>query len=503
MSTRSTNTLVPYVLWASMAFMVLLPAAASAQIAEPPRTPMGYLSELISDPRTTNATVASLQTINDPATLPLLTAMVHSQYTDRRLYGVASLQEAQGKKAANVLIGVVNNDDSNAIRAEALARLIALDVLPPTHIAGALKIPNDNIQSIAGRALVEKGKPELATEALTRLADSEEAVTAALCRTCLVGLGRTQYLDGLRRVMRDPGTPTRLIGAMLGQIRRQKISAAASLAREVADNEVAPLALRVLAHETVAEVTTAGAAAISEAIGKTENLSLQVRLVGVLAEREDGATHLARLAGRNDTVGVLAKFELARKTGGPTATPSVRAAIALGHPIALAFVLDRAGQDANSLGAKADFYTPALLEFIRSVEPRPRKMLKEHFLAAGATEQLVAIGTPGAINGLKAILSERSSAVTRSVAAGLLRARKPVCAELMRPLLKSPYSELAMDAALLLGHFADPAARPKLQQIVAQADRHPTPLVILACWYTLKIDKKDAAAAAELATLIK
>jgi len=60
-----------------------------------------------------------------------------------------------------------------------------------------------------------------------------------------------------------------------------------------------------------------------------------------------------------------------------------------------------------------------------------------------------------------------------------------------------------MDAALLLGHFGDPEARPKLQEIIAQADRHPQPLVILACWYTLKVDKKDAAAAVKLAELIK
>ena len=476
---------------------------ARAQIAEPPQTAMGYLEGMLKDPKTANATVGALRSTDDPALVPLLEAMTRSDDKDRRLFGVAALPEAQGKRAANALIERVNYDQSMPIRAEALARLIGLDVLTAEHLAGAMKIPDDNVKSLACRALVDKGKAELALGVLTTLADSKDQVTAALCQTCLVGLGKTQYLDNVRRVMRDPATTPRMLGALLGQIRRQKISAAASLALEVANNETAPLALRVLAHETAAEVSSSGAASLNEAMSKTENLALRVRLLGVLASRDDGGPYLAKLASGTDTVGVLSKFELARKTGGPTATPSVRAAIALEHPIALAYVLDRAGQDANSLGAKADFYTPALLEFIRSVEPRPRQMEKEHFLAAGATEQLVLIGTPGAIGGLRAILAEKSSAITRSVAAGLLRARKPATAELMRPLLKSPYGELVVDAALALGHFGDTAARGKLQEILSHAESHPPALVILASWYILKIDKTTDRAIAEMVKLVK
>lgn len=478
-------------------------ATAPAQVAEPPRTAMGYLEAMLKDPKTANSTVAALRSADDPALVPLFEAMTRSDDKERRLFGVAALHDARGKLAANSLIERVNYDQSMPIRAEALARLIELDVLAAEHLAGAMKIDDDNVKSLACRALVAKGKPELALPVLTTLATSKDEVTSALCQACLVGLGKTQYLDGLRRVMRDPATTPRLLGALLGQIRRQKIASAASLALELANNETAPLALRVMAYETAAEVSSSGAAGLNEAMSKTTNLALRVRLLGVLATRDDGGPYLAKLASGTDTVGVLSKFELARKTGGPTATPTVRAAIALEHPIALAYVLDRAGQDANSLGAKADFYTPALLEFIRSVEPRPLRMEKEHFLAAGATEQLVLIGTQAAIDGLQAILAEKSSAITRSVAAGLLRARKPASAKLMRPLLESPYGELVVDAALALGHFGNPAARPKLQEIISQAESHPPALVILASWYTLKIDKKTDQAVAEMAKLMK
>lgn len=485
----------------SVLFFLSLPSWA--QIAEGPQTALGYLEGMVKDPKTANGTVGTLQTTEDPALAPLLAAMTKSDDKERRLFGVAALAQAQGKQAANTLIERVNYDQSMPIRAEALARLIALKVLTPEQLAGALKIPDDSVQSLACRALVEMGKADLALDVLTKLADSKEEVAAALCRACLVGLGKTQYLDGLRRIMRDPATQPRLLGALLGQIRRQKISAAASLAMEVANNETAPLALRVLAHETAAEVSSSGSASLNEALAKTNNLALRIRLLGALSSRDDGGAYLAKLAAGTDTIGVLAKFEMARKTGGATAGASVAAAIALEHPIALAYVLDRAGQDANSLGAKADFYTPALLEFIRSVEPRPREMQKEHFLAAGATEQLVRIGTPASFAGLKAILAEKSSAITRSVAAGLLRARKPETAELMRPMLQSPYDELVVDAALMLGHIGDPAARPKLQAILSQADSHPPTLVILASWYILKIDKKTDQAVAALAKLVK
>jgi len=485
------------------AVLAVLAGAARAQIAEPPQTAMGYLEAMLKDPKTANMTVGALVSTSDPALVPLLEAMTRSDDKERRLFGVAALPEVQGKRAANALIERVNDDQSMPIKAEALARLISLDVLAAEHLAGAMKIPDDNVQSLACRALVDKGKADLAMDTLTTLANSKDEVTAALCQTCLVGLGKTQYLDGVRRVMRDPATAPRLLGAMLGQIRRQKIAAAASLALEVGNNETAPLALRVLAYETAAEVSSSGAAGLNEAMSKTENLALRVRLLGVLSAREDGGPYLAKLVSGTDTVGVLAKFELARKTGGPTATPCVRAAIALGHPIAIAYVLDRAGQDANSLGGKADFYTPALLEFIRSVEPRPRKMEKEHFLAAGATEQLVLIGTPAAMDALRAILAEKPSAITRSVAAGLLRARTPGTAELMRPLLQSPYGELVVDAALALGHFGDPAARDKLQGIISQAEAHPPALVILASWYFLKIDKKTDQAVAKMVKLVK
>jgi hypothetical protein len=55
----------------------------------------------------------------------------------------------------------------------------------------------------------------------------------------------------------------------------------------------------------------------------------------------------------------------------------------------------------------------------------------------------------------------------------------------------------------MLGHFGDPAARPRLQTILSQADAHPPTLVILASWYILKIDKKTDQAVTELAKLVK
>ena len=53
-------------------------AAAPAQIAEPPRTAMGYLEAMLKDPKTANSTVAALRSSNDPALVPLFETPVTS-----------------------------------------------------------------------------------------------------------------------------------------------------------------------------------------------------------------------------------------------------------------------------------------------------------------------------------------------------------------------------------------------------------------------------------------
>jgi hypothetical protein len=261
--------------------------------------------------------------------------------------------------------------------------------------------------------------------------------------------------------------------------------------------------LRVLAYKVAAELSATGAATLHEALAGSKSMALRVRLLKVLASRDDAGRQLQNVAQGAGAAAVLARFELARRTGGPTAAQTVVDAVAQEHPVVIAYVLDRAREDIDAHGAKCDYYVPGLLAILRGVDPRPRRMQKEHYLAAGAASRLLALGTPSALAGLRSVLSGKTSAITRAAAAGLLRAKNPAACELARPLLKSPYGELANDAALALGHFADPGARGRLREVLANRKRYSPALVVLASWYLLKIDRQTKAAATRLAGLIK
>ena len=125
-STINFATIVPFV--ALVLSALLLSPPAEAQIIDRPQTPLEYLSGMIKDPKTTNETLAALGTTNDKALVPLLVAMTKSKQENRRLFGVSTLPDLDGKRSANTLIERVNYDQSMPIRAEALARLISLDV---------------------------------------------------------------------------------------------------------------------------------------------------------------------------------------------------------------------------------------------------------------------------------------------------------------------------------------------------------------------------------------
>lgn len=483
--------------------IVLVSLSALSVQAAPPPAPLAYLSSMVQDPKQGDKTLAVLRGTEDKALVPVFEAMTRSGDKKRRLFGVVALVELAGKDAATVLIERINTDTAMAVRAESLGRLLEQKVLTPEQIAGAMTIPDENIQCLAARALVAKGKADQALPVLARLAASSDGPTATLAQTCLLGLGHRQYEAPVAKAMRDDATTPLLLGALLRQAERQKPTAVLPLALHVAASPHRPINLRVQAYKVAAEVSSLGAATLRDAIGSSKQDALRVRLLKVLSSRDDAGPHVKKLASEPGAVGALARFELAREAGGPAASAAVTAALAQEHPVVIAYVLDRAGEDLAARGKACDFYTPGLLTLIAGVNPRPRQMQKEHFLAAGAAAKLVELGTPAALAGLKKLLSGKVTAVTRTVAAGLLRSQSAAACELVRPLLSSPYEELSADAALALGHFGDSAARPRLADILVNRQRHAPALAVLASWYLLKIDGKTQPAALHLAKLVK
>jgi hypothetical protein len=78
-----------------------------------------------------------------------------------------------------------------------------------------------------------------------------------------------------------------------------------------------------------------------------------------------------------------------------------------------------------------------------------------------------------------------------------------VACDLARPLLKSPYQELAVDGALILGRFSDKGAGEQLSQIVHRSKSHRPEVVAMASWYLLKMSGQGGPAAKALAKKIK
>jgi len=480
--------------------MLSLPAESAPAGAA--ATPLGYLIGMLKDAETTNPTLAALRSTDDKDLAPVYEAMTRSADKKRRLFGVLALARLVGKDAAGALRERLVSDPVMAIRAEALRCLIEAKAISDKQLVAALEVPDENVQCQAARALIDRGQAGLALRPLEKLAASKDPTTSGFSRVCLLGLGRREQEAPLRKVMRDPAAPPEVLAVVLRQIDRQKVTGAMPLVLHVAGSEAAATNVRVLAYRAAASISSLGAVTLRDAIVNSRRTALRVPLLRVLSSRSDAGPHLQTIAKGTDSVGVLARFEMALKTGGPTAAGAVTAAIDLEHPIVVAYVLDRAGEDIEAHGGKCDYYVPALAKYIRSVDPRPARMAREHYLAAGAASRLIELGTPAAIAALKGLLAGKATAVTRSTAAGLLRAKNPAARELVRPLLASPYTELSTDAALALGHFGDRAAAARLGDILARPKAHAPALVVLASWYLIKIAAQTRAAADQLAKVI-
>lgn len=484
------------------AITLSLPGLALAADAAP-QSPMALLSAMLQDEKKALPTLMAVQSVVDANTAPLLEAAMRSSVANRRLFAVSAIGSLLNKQAAPLLIERVNSDTDMTVRAEALARLISLESATPEVLTAALAIADERVQCLAARALAIKGSSPAAVAMLEKLTSSKEKATECLARACLLGLGRKEQLDPLRAVVRDPKSNPAVLGLVLRQFDEQKTESAMALVLEIAGNEDYSLPLRGQAYATMAKMSSVAAVTLRDAIAASKLTVFRVQLMKLLAEQAGCEEHLCPLAKDEGPIGPLARFELARKAGGAGLPAAAGEALSIGHPVAIAYVLDRIGEDTKSNAKIADLYIAPLCEFIRGVDPRPTEMKKEHFFAAGAAARMLEINSPKAVAALKDLLAGKATAVTRSVAAGMLRSSNPAAAELMLPLLNSAYPELATDAALALAHLGRAESRPALVEIVNNPQQNAPALQVLSAWYLLKLDGKHKAAAVELAKLVK
>ncbi|MFB3892100.1 MAG: HEAT repeat domain-containing protein [Phycisphaerae bacterium] len=482
-----------------MAAAAFAQPAQSTQDAKP--DPLKNLVQAISDPARAGQTLSALRATGDKDLAPLLVALSTSGNKDWRLSAMRALAEIVGKDAAEPIAQRLKSDPSMLIRSEALIALIALKACTKERLQEAINSPDESVQCIAARTAVQEGYADIALDTLKKLTASRDADTVALARMSLLKAGQKDQFEPLKALAADPKPSAEALTLLMEQIIEEKIEAGLEIARIVAKSDQ-PWELRLRAWRAVSAISPA-ADALREAIVASGQTVFRVQMLRVLAAREDSAAQVEALSSGDDSVAVLARMEKLRKAGGAEAAKAVSEAVKLGHPVVLDYVLDRAREDFAARGKDADFYTAGLLAIIQSVEADATSLKAEHVRAAKAATLLADMGTPAAFDGLKKVLAGRYGAPVRVAATGLLRTKNKAACDLVRPLLKSPYSELASDAAILLGRFADGDATEYLTSVVSHPDKHSELLVAMANWYLLKIAGRTREAGEALAREVK
>ena len=504
MKFQKTNRAVRATLLILTSLGLLAPAVSGADGA---KTAYDYLAGAIVGQDDSFMVISSFHAIDDKELTPVFVALSRCGDKKKRLLATTALGQLGGPQAVAALKQQLSEDSVMAVRAAALVHLLNLKSADPTALSAATKIKDQNIQCIAARSLATASKDskhlDLARTTLKKLTESNETTTRSMASLGLLAMGDGSQMDGLKKLLSDPQTETTILRLAMLQIVDEKITAAAPLAQIVIDSTKRSVQTRILACRALAASSKKSAPLIFAALRKSPSMLFRIPAMGVLSQQNDADRYLAAIAKSTLPIGPLAAFELARKTPGPSTSKTVEKALAIRHPIAMNHVFGRAAKDIDKLGPKANFYAAPLAKFIESVEPDTDRMTHEHLLAAQAATLLADLGTPAAIGCLDKILRGRYSAITRSTAAGLLRAKNRAVLPIARKLLADPYPELATYGALTLGHFSDPAAADHFQRIVTRQTGHTVAEVALSCWYLLKIKKQSARSATQLAKLIK
>ncbi len=483
--------------------MLLIATVAASAGAQVDQTALQHLQQALADPQQSAMAMMALRTTKDADLLPLFAAMMQNEDKKIRLFATISIADLAADGAADVLAERLTNDPVMAVRAEAVAQLGAIDGVPISLFVEALAIADENVQLTAARVMIAKDTPGPVINTLEKLIESADANIAVTARLLLLAAGDVDQLPVIRQFaakLKTDDLSEMVVGVLLALVADLEIASAAPLAQDVIAMESISIPLRIQAWRTIAAVGNDVADDLTDAISQAKSMRMKLQLLKVLASRNDAPKYLQRLAGSdNEVVAALADFELARLGGGSSAADIALTAMELGHPVVVDYMLDQAAQDIATYSQSNELYVPALLSFIATVRADSARMDLEHLRAAQATALLADHGSPQAMEALTELLNRRYNAMSRAVAAGLMRSDNAAVCDLVRPMLTSPYVELANDAAITLGKFRDDGAAERLGEILANPSRYEPALSVLAGWYLIQLNKQGPAAAKLLA----
>lgn len=482
--------------WLTVAAVLCCTLAGQAQEANPG---LGALERLMDRTGGTQSVLVALRTTGDPELAVLFDAAGRRGDIQQRRFALEALQELGGDQARQTFLWVLQNEADPDLRSQAMAYLAHDRALSTEQLVVLLENPQNDVRLLAARQLLVTGQGQMAMPALEAMSGAKDPATLALARMSLLSLGRSDLLEpvtaGLTGAKADPQVVIMVLEAAV----EDKLQSLAAPALQVAQQSTL-MPVRLSGYRTYAALEPAKAAdALAEAITKTEQTVLRVRLMWALADLADSRDALKQLATRTDVAGQLAQFELARPGGGDAAEQALVALLKQDHPVVIDYVLERAKADVAARPAQSGFYVKPLLALVGSVDRQARAMGAQHMRAARAATLVADIGNEPALTGLRAMVNGPFDAVSRTAAAGLVQTANKDAAELARPLLTSQHEELSTDALMVLGRLGDPAAAPGLTRLLDQPGKHRDEMIALAGWYLLKINNQQALGAAALA----
>ncbi len=495
--TRATRRLAP----AALAWL-----AASACWAREP-APEACLRERLVERRTRPAAIQALRATGDANAAPILRAALASDGKHRPA-ALDALHRLLGADATGDLVRLIGEESDPALRAQALAMLLADETIKPDRLAALLDDPDEKVRTLAAKGLVAAGRGAIARKALTELTGSGNPSTVAIARLNLLACGETSQLDPLREMIREIRTPPPAVGFLLRQIEEMELADAKPLALLAARKRI-NMELRALAWRTAAAVHEQPAALLAGAVQEVDSPLLAIPLLRDLADRDGSLAYLRHFAKADGLAGAVARFEVARATD-EGLDDALGSLLKTPHPLVVDYVLSRSGEDVaddeqRRHGAnRASAYVGHLAGLVAASDRSARRGGVKLDLAIRAARVLAEMATPEAHAVLRRYLAEdRRDPPTRAASSGLLRCTHPSVAALARPMLASRHDEFVVNAALTLAGLDDPASREALRGILARHRQYPASLDCLAAWYLLRLDGQAPAAARRIARRIE
>ncbi|MCE5327553.1 MAG: HEAT repeat domain-containing protein [Planctomycetaceae bacterium] len=482
----------------------VLSCAAGGAAGQDYMTALNYLSAALADNGRTRSILPALRAVRDPALLPVFAALSRCGDRELRAFAVEALPECGGAEAGAALKERVWNDPSNEIRAGALVHLSSLKILTDQELLDVIaKVGDENVRSLAADMLTQGEGRAKAIPALRSLVKSKDPTIRTAAQLALLKLGIEDFKDDLFKAAADANTSDAVVSLLVRKIGQDKIAAGLELARQVAQSDrAAPV--RVSAYAALAELSPRDVQTVRTALQGSDMTIFKIYLLKIVAKSPQAQQQLRILASNdNPSVAVLVRLELARLDGAAQTGAAAAAALKLGHPIVVDYVVECARKDMADRGPLAEAYVAPLLAYIRSLDAPGATLGADHIRGAMAATLLINLGTPAATDGLREIAAGRYGSGVRMVGAALMRTTNPECIGLARVLIASSYQEVVFDGALTLARFNQPQALPALRKIVDNPDPAQPGATAMAAWYVLKLSGKGPAAARALAEQIK